>query len=107
MAYRRCVDCGTGYLIEDHELDWKIRCKRCFIRAKNREAGGAAENRRRWLTSLRERKAELSASWSELLPGLIQLSHPDKHGGSALATKMTRRLLEIKRARGWVRQAAE
>lgn len=74
-------------------------CRRCFVNAKKRE-------RAELLDTVESLRAELAALRCErprsgidraMLRTLLQLAHPDKHGGSVAATRATQYLLTLKR----------
>jgi len=100
MSY--CTQCGA-YAGDEA---WRRYCRKCF-----------AEQKRQEETSLRERNYELESQIDDLLAevrrlrekeeirhvtdvkrvqALLQLCHPDKHGGSELAKSTTQWLLKLK-----------
>ena len=125
MTQARCCDCGTVFFREADE-DWKKRCVPCFKKAKRAESTPVVIESGYWidraatlqsqvamLQSQVEQQAatirqlvgqslrqpapsrldrELAENWRSLL----QLVHPDKHGGSQGATRMTQWLNDIK-----------
>ena len=124
MTQARCCDCGTVFFREADE-DWKKRCVPCFKKAKRAEStpvviesgywidrAAALQSQVAMLQSQVEQQAatirilsnrpaaaapsrldrELAEHWRSLL----QLVHPDKHGGSQGATRITQWLNEIK-----------
>lgn len=92
-----CVDCGAPFYRGADE-DWKVRCVPCWRRHKglraDRLAELLAENDR-----LREH-AVISAELAAQLPRLLQLCHPDRHGGSPASVTATQWLLERRRVLG-------
>ena len=78
--------------------DWKRLCLNCWNANKRREGRHDIDLARR----VRELEQELAAMRSggifdiEFIRLLLQLTHPDRHGGSRAATEATRRLLEMK-----------
>ena len=121
MSLVRCKDCGLHFERAADEA-WKVRCIPCFKKSKRAESlaadsywpdrAAAAESlvvtlqnmvaekdeTIRHLVGQRMRPAssgldrELAENWRSLL----QLVHPDKHGGSQGATRMTQWLNDIK-----------
>ena len=121
MSLVRCKDCGRHFEQAADEA-WKVRCIPCFKKSKRAESlaadsywpdrAAAAESlvvtlqnqvaaqdeTIRNLVGQRMRPAsscldrELAENWRSLL----QLVHPDKHGGSQGATRMTQWLNDIK-----------
>lgn len=125
MKRAHCQECGTVFYRED-DADWKVRCIPCYRKAKRAESvlkpvdsywidrATAAESKAAALQmkvmnletqvnnligqSLRQPRhtgldRELAEHWRQL----VQLVHPDKHGGSQGATKMTQWLNAVKR----------
>ena len=118
MSLVRCQDCGRHF--ERHEDEtWKTRCIGCFKKAKRAESAdnpwilrAAAVERQlaelqtqlaisqqtiRMLTVKKPVQAssverELAENWR----ALVQLAHPDKHGGSQGATRLTQWLNDVK-----------
>ncbi len=122
MKRAHCQDCGTVFYRED-DADWKVRCIPCYRKAKRAESkptdsywpdrATAAESKAAALQikvmnlesqvnnligqSLRRPAPtsvdrELAEHWRSL----VQLVHPDKHGGSPGATRLTQWLNDIK-----------
>ena len=122
MKRAHCQDCGKSFLREVDE-DWKTRCIPCFKKSKRAEPAAidsywidraaAAES---LAATLQSKVARLEATVSDLIGqslrqpppsridrelaehwrALVQLVHPDKHGGSPGATRLTQWLNEIK-----------
>jgi len=78
-----CCDCGALFSREAHE-QWKRRCLRCWIASKTTTKRAPVDDPLR---------AELAAN----LPALLQLVHPDKHGNSPAANRVTVWLLDVRR----------
>ena len=121
----QCIECGAGFHREDDE-DWKTRCITCFKKSKRAELipvdskliarAQAAEERAAMLQwslerlkqqiqslerQLEEQRARrydsaLDRELAEHLPRLLMVCHPDKHGGSQAATKVTQWLLDVR-----------
>jgi hypothetical protein len=124
MKRTKCCDCGKTFLREVDE-EWKTRCVPCFKKSKRTESLPADSHWRDRATAAEERvlklerqveqqaknlrvltaqigvsKPALSGLDKELsqnLRSLIQLVHPDKHGGSESANRTTQWLLNVKR----------
>jgi hypothetical protein len=79
MIRARCLDCGEVFQREADE-GWKKRCFSCWLKTKS-----AAPDPDPCCWEFRENLREL-----------IVLAHPDKHGGSALSTRMTQWLLSVR-----------
>lgn len=119
--YATCCDCGEGFWREDAER-WKRRCFSCWkadkaAKENARQDRAANENNHRnhtcdereleaWYRRGYEAGHAAAIALGEGPPPpfdktrlreLLQLCHPDKHAGSALAAKVTQWLNEIKR----------
>ncbi|MEO6269838.1 MAG: hypothetical protein ABIP08_06005 [Lautropia sp.] len=92
-------------LLGNREADeaWKTRCLSCWKRSK---APKPRDDRDLWYRRGFEAGLAETAALQEAAPGrldaalirqLLQLTHPDKHGGSKLATKVTARLLDLRK----------
>ena len=122
MKRAYCQDCGKSFLREVDE-DWKTRCIPCFKKSKRAEPAAIdsywidratvaeskaaalesqVEQQRLTIRQLAALQATRPASTSldrelaEHWRSLVQLVHPDKHGGSPGATRLTQWLNEIK-----------
>ena len=121
MSLVRCKDCGLHFERAADEA-WKVRCIPCFKKSKRAESlaadsywpdrAAAAESlvvtlqnqvaaqdeTIRNLVGQRMRPASSCLDWelAENWRSLLQLVHPDKHGGSQGATRMTQWLNDIK-----------
>lgn len=84
-----CLDCGDAFWRADSE-DWKRRCLPCW------QASRGAQRRTDFAPSRLEYE-QLRDELAENLPALLQLVHPDKHEGSAAATRVTQWLLDVRR----------
>ncbi len=120
MTWAACCDCGLAFHREDSET-WKTRCIPCFKKSKRAEQQPdvywlrraeaaeslAADLRNQYNTLLAEFERiaglerprytssldrELADNWR----ALVQLDHPDKHGGSVAANRITQWLNGIK-----------
>ena len=79
-----CPTCKTRTFIQDQP--WKLVCVTCYLDKKGKTAPAA-------------RYAVTAAPIEQsMLRRLIQLCHPDKHGGSEAANTATRYLLALKAA---------
>lgn len=112
---KKCQKCGCGFFADE---PWKKICLDCWRREKNREKGKASEEFRRALdqdaeiyvlrvkvSSLEtqlQREIEKAAKKTippDKLNALIRLSHPDRHGGSAVSNEITAWLLGLRQNR--------
>lgn len=94
MTGRHCAACRTR--LPAHGPDWKTLCSPCFVESKKRERAELLD----LLAELREENARLRerpALDPAMLRTLLQLCHPDKHGGSLAAHKATQYLLALRR----------
>lgn len=103
-----CINCGEWF--DDDGDEWKVRCLECWREWKATQ-GPAIPKRRRpsagevlllrlenarlrhELTTMKNQPA-LPEDFKAHLPRLLQLCHPDRHGGSAAANMATAWLLE-------------
>ena len=100
-----CTDCGADFYREPAET-WKKRCLDCWKLSKSGYKTDDPQAAAKWyrkgfeagrdaaLSEVRNGSATIDA---ERVRQLLQLAHPDKHGGSALATSVTAWLLEIRK----------
>lgn len=78
----RCIECGGVYDRRASET-WRVRCYACWA-ARRAAPVPAAPSR-------------IESELGEHLRALTQLCHPDRHGGSPLATSITAWLLRVRR----------
>ena len=121
MTWVKCRDCGTHFERREDET-WKVRCIGCFKKSKRAQSAAdnywidratAAESKAAALESQVEQQAEtilhlvgqrmrqpaaggLERELAENWRALVQLAHPDKHGGSAGATRVSQWLNGLK-----------
>jgi hypothetical protein len=104
-----CCDCGRHFLALG---DWQIRCRTCYVRFKDglpplaTLAALQAENAqlRAELVAVRAELAQARQRKPRATPAiprdqwrrLVQLVHPDKHGGSQAAVKAAQWLNEVR-----------
>jgi hypothetical protein len=79
----KCTDCGAGFPRKADE-SWKRLCIRCWRKAKGLHSTPAPPEAASPIDATRLRQ-------------LIQLAHPDRHGGSALANEVTAWLLSLRK----------
>ena len=105
-----CENCGAYFQRADDE-DWKALCLPCWKRSKRprpladyftlwQRATAEADRLAVALEAIKREMATPSpmvAEFRKQLPRLIQLCHPDRHGGSEASTKATAWLLSVKR----------
>jgi hypothetical protein len=84
MSTAVCRDCGARFK-RDADEAWKVRCLPCWVRLKAATEASATPVADPIRAELRERLREL-----------LMLCHPDKHAGSALATRTTQWLLSLR-----------
>lgn len=106
-----CTQCGANFRRAVDE-SWKKLCFGCWKETRQRERNyfglwqqAEAENdllaaRLESLEKQLSAPAPLERELCEQLPRLIQLAHPDRHGGSEASNRATAWLLSIKRALG-------
>jgi hypothetical protein len=90
-----CADCGQTFHVIESER-WKRVCIYCY-RGEKRAKDEAAALRRE-LEHLRRRQWQAAALEPARVRQLLQLCHPDKHGGSRLSVEATQWLLSQKRS---------
>lgn len=122
MKRAYCQDCGKSFLREVDEA-WKTRCVPCFKKSKQAQAEPAdsywinrALSAESLAATLQTKVAYLEITISNLIGqslrqpapsrldrelaenwrALVQLTHPDKHGGSAGATRVSQWLNGLK-----------
>jgi predicted nucleic acid-binding Zn-ribbon protein len=115
----QCIECGAGFHREEDE-DWKTRCITCFKKSKRPVEPVAADshwrdralraekqmaelqkqviNQAGMIFSMQQaqRQSNLDKELAEQLPRLLLVCHPDKHGNSQAATKVTQWLLDVR-----------
>lgn len=98
MEHKTCPRCGCGFWADE---PWKRICLDCWLeerypgrRQKRQQTRSEGEDFSR--NSNANRAGSIP---DEMLRRLIQLCHPDKHGGSEAATKATTFLLQLKAQR--------
>lgn len=108
MATTYCKKCGNRFF-RAYDESWKTLCLPCFKETRRAEASyfalwqratADADRLTEKLETLERQLAQPSALERELreqLPRLIQLAHPDRHGGSEASTRATTWLLSVKR----------
>lgn len=77
-----CVDCKASFSRYEDE-PWKVRCYNCWKARVGKTTKATVPAEMVWLR--------------ENVRGLLQLCHPDKHGGSSLANRLTLDLLELRK----------
>jgi hypothetical protein len=104
-----CKKCGTNFF-RTAEESWKTLCIPCFKEKRRAEASyftlwqratAEADRLAEALETLERQLTVPSALERELrkqLPRLIQLCHPDRHGGSEASNHATAWLLSVKRS---------
>lgn len=113
-----CSSCGRMFASRG---DWHTECFQCFIstekgrqwqewKAREQARSGAEQQQRNQYQQgsrgydhasgsyedLRGNRTSSGSISKDLLRRLIMLCHPDKHGGSALATEVTQQLLKMR-----------
>ena len=92
---RRCATCATALPAETP--GWATRCRPCFAAGKRAELDALFNEN----ASLRAENARLRVAAGQIEPTmfrrLVQLCHPDRHGGSQAANDATIWLLAQRR----------
>jgi len=86
----RCLDCGAPALRPQSET-WRVRCLPCWRLSRRLHSAPVPA------------QAAAPAIEPQMLRRLLQLAHPDRHGGSEAAVVATQYLLSLRaaeRARG-------
>ena len=87
---RSCIACFTR--LQAGEPAYKTLCRDCFVAAKRRQEQELREEVERLRSAVGRQRPAASID-PDMLRRLPQLCHPDRHGGSALATGVTAWLL--------------
>lgn len=82
----RCIDCHCAFEPRAH---YEVRCFSCWREWKS----DRGEYQPRPTTTL-DPSLPAPHEWREMLPRLLMLAHPDRHGNSQMATLATQWLLE-------------
>lgn len=110
MTTAYCSNCASSFTRKSDEA-WKHLCYACWKRSKATTPayGETSTQLRHELHQALEEAARLrrrlmeaehrSAIPPDMLKRLITLAHPDKHGGSKIATEATQWLLSQREAR--------
>ena len=90
---RYCVRCGEPFYAVEA---WKRECFECWKARKNCEETAREKIARleRELANVRHQAPAASAIPQDLLRSMIQLCHPDRHGGKESAQRVTAWLLK-------------
>jgi len=104
MIRATCTRCGSRFHREP-EAEWKRLCLDCWkatkARTTHRTKADADECLRWYRQGFEAGRAEAQTGPAQFdrqrLRELLQLAHPDKHGGSALAVRVTQWLNDLKR----------
>lgn len=103
MIESTCTDCGSRFYRQPDET-WKRRCLSCWKATKaTAKPTDHAEECFRWYQRGLEEGRQAAQPPQQIqfdrdrLRQLLQLCHPDKHGGSDLAQRVTQWLNQIKR----------
>lgn len=108
MTTSICANCGSSFTRKPDE-HWKTLCYRCWQKSKATPTFGESSSKlRHELYIALEEAAHLrrmlmqaerrSAIPPDMLKRLPSLAHPDKHGGSRIATEATQWLLAQREA---------
>lgn len=120
MTWATCCDCGAGFERDEAET-WKRRCLACWKASKAAPRATDDALMRAFERGYAEGQAAVAQEWyrrgvaageasaiarAEAAPPpidkarvreLLQLVHPDKHGGSELAQRVTQWLLDLRK----------
>lgn len=110
MITAYCSSCGSPFSRKSDDA-WKVLCYTCWKRSKQSSAPSLGETPAQLRHELHEalieaaqlrarlREAERrGAIPTDMLRRLIALAHPDRHGGSRIATAVTQWLLAQREA---------
>lgn len=107
MTRATCTDCGSRF-DRDPAESWKTRCYTCWKKTKATTSTLGETGLRYELHEALIEAAQLRARLREaerrgvippdMLKRLIALAHPDRHGGSKIATEATQWLLSQREA---------
>lgn len=100
MTWARCSSCGEMFEREADE-EWKRLCLDCWRtqKADQRRTRHGVGCARCYALGKAEGAAQASPALDKTrLRELLQLAHPDRHDGSALAQRVTRWLIEQREA---------
>jgi hypothetical protein len=92
-----CIDCG-GRFYRERGQTWKKRCMSCWMATQASRPAASddlADELESWKTRahLAEMRLSLGAQFDmDELKALRRLCHPDKHGGSDTATRLSQRI---------------
>ena len=92
MNARRCTDCGGSLF---GLPNYARLCKPCFIAGKQREHDGLVEVVQQLRAEIERLRATPTLD-PQTMRKLLQLCHPDKHNGSAIANEVTTMLLSMR-----------
>ena len=115
----QCIECGAAFHREEDEA-WKTLCVPCYKKSKRPAEPVAADSHWRdralraemqmaemqkqinnqagiiFSMQQAQRQSSLDKELAEQLPRLLLVCHPDKHGNSQAATKVTQWLLDVR-----------
>lgn len=96
---RKCIDCGELF---NPRHDYERRCYPCW---KDWKAGweGVSHTRPETLTRtviIKDPRLPTLEDWDLMLPRLLILGHPDKHGNNKMSNEVTQWLLAQRRKLG-------
>ena len=86
-ARRYCTDCGAPFTAR---ASYATRCWTCWSAWKQ---ASTAKPEVRTVT-VADPRLPILAEWTEMLPRLLRLAHPDRHGNSQMANIATVWLLK-------------
>jgi len=84
---RNCIDCGARF---NARASYAVRCWDCWSAWK--ESSTAKPEVRTIITA--DPRLPILDEWREMLPRLLRLAHPDRHGNSQMANITTAWLLK-------------
>jgi len=87
-----CATCGVGFVARE---GWKRVCPTCYRNAKQTELEAARRAADYWRERALGGDARLP-EMKEMLPRLIRLCHPDRHGNSEASNAATQFLLTLR-----------
>lgn len=96
MSARTCIDCRRTF---NARVDYAVRCWDCWRAWKDART---AKPEPRTVT-VADPRLPILDEWQDMLPRLLRLAHPDRHGNSQMSTTAMQWLLKQRERIGAVR----
>lgn len=87
MSTRHCVDCGDMF---NARAAYAVRCWDCWRAWKDAQPDKPAAR----TVTIADPRLPVLDEWEAMLPRLLRLAHPDRHGNSQMANVATAWLLQ-------------